>query len=975
MDSVFEEKLSIFVGTNGVSVENVAEVSTNNNVEFILESRLSENVYENKTPEIKGKSWIVQDNLNLGKDSRELSICETRALMIVKATNIAMSNNIDKKIMMWLIDQLRFGSSIPFRLRYFDSDKETLSYLLHEYLKYVGKEISKKDGDNFVNGFSATHSQLGLYLGVCSSLRYYGECVIALLTESMSYPLCFLTHISTISTEGLFETTKDIKWLLEDSKISRESKWENKLLGIKLTNIVCSLGSFQDSVESLCKCLKKFLLKNSNTVSYKGIENSIEYIELMPIVEPTKRLMLSLSNLRRSCLEFMKEFIPTIKVNVASSAYSDFKLDEQVSVKGLDIFKMINTCKPIKQIDIEYLNSKIDYFESETKTIENSIHVLDSSDGDLSRMIFSIKKLIDSNLEMFTILNLVSIQELSGKNFQQYTIGVEKAKKKGKTEITLTSHESKNIHLFRILILDFLTELEGDQCLYEKLFSNLRDSSIHRLFKKLKLISTPQNQTLRIPKIPKGTQDVSPYKMSIKNIVFDTIKNVYRTHGAVEIDTPVFELKDTLLGKYGEDSKLIYDLKDQGGEQLSLRYDLTVPLARYVATSGLDHLKRFQIGKVYRRDEPQMSRGRFREFYQCDFDIVGKYDLMVADAEIINIATDVLSSFSNWIGKFVIKINHRQLLNGILEISDVPSEKFKAICSSIDKLDKETWENVRNEMINIKGLSAESADRIGRIINMSGKPLNLINEIKNNSEFMINENVKKAISDLELLFKYANNCIDYLSFDLSLARGLDYYTGVIYEAVIVNDSKSDGPMQTDNYVNNVNVGTIAAGGRYDELIGMFSQKSIPAVGFSVGVERIMSIIEKKLDNNVKVTNKGSFTDFLICNIGDPHIEYRFKIASLLWRNNISCEISSTGNGKLRKQLDFASNNNIPYCIIIGEDEIKKNTVQIKSIHNSNNNNEDNTSKEIQFDYILNYINDIFSTCGSTYSKFKTEFTK
>ncbi|KAH8740582.1 histidyl-tRNA synthetase [Cryptosporidium ryanae] len=974
MGSIFEERVSMFVDANGISVESISEVSTNSNIELVLESRLSEDTSENVNPKLNGDVWTIEDNLDLRKPSRELDVCETRALIIVKATNMAMNKNISKKILIWLIDQLKRGPSIPFRLKYFDSDRETLSYLLYEYLKSVGECIPKTEGEYFVNGFSATHSQLGFYLGVCSSLRYYIECVIALLMESMSYPLCFLAHISALSTEGLLEVAKDIRWLLEDSKIQRESKWTNKSLGIKLINVICSLGNFQNSIESSSKCLKRFLSKSSTTVSYKGIENSINYIELMPIMEPIRGFMLSLVSLRKSCFEFLEELVPTVKESITPLEYSNFELDKQVSVKGLDISQIMNTCEPIKQKDIEYLNLKIDYFKKETETIKSHVSVSDGLEENLSGIILSIKKLIDSNLEMFTILNLVSLQELSGKNLLQYTTNVEKAKKKGKTEITLSSHESRNIHAFRVLMLDFISKIDNNQRLYEKLFGGLRGSSLYKLFRRLKLISTPQNQILRIPKIPKGTQDVSPYKMSIKNLVFENIKNIYRVHGAVEIDTPVFELKETLLGKYGEDSKLIYDLKDQGGEQLSLRYDLTVPLARYIATSGLDHIKRFQIGKVYRRDEPQMSRGRFREFYQCDLDIVGKYDLMVADAEIINIATEVLSSFSNWIGKFIIKVNHRQLLNGILEISGVPSEKFKMICSSIDKLDKETWVNVKHEMINIKGLSTDSADKIGKIINMSGKPLDLINTIKANNDLISNCNIEKAISDLELLFKYTHNCIDYLSFDLSLARGLDYYTGVIYEAVIVNDDESFKNASDSNYIN---VGTIAAGGRYDELIGMFSQKSIPAVGFSVGVERIMSIIEKKLENSAKSPNKGSFTDFLICNIGDSYIEYRFKVASLLWKNHISCEISYIGNGKLRKQLDFASNNNIPYCIIIGEDEFKKNTVQIKLIQNNNSNNEgNNTSKEIEFDGILNYINNVlFSTSISTYSKFKSEFTR
>ena len=183
------------------------------------------------------------------------------------------------------------------------------------------------------------------------------------------------------------------------------------------------------------------------------------------------------------------------------------------------------------------------------------------------------------------------------------------------------------------------------------------------------------------------------------------IKNVYKQHGAVEIDTPVFELKETLLGKYGEEGgKLIYDLEDQGGELLSLRYDLTVPFARFMGLNNIQKLKRFHIGKVYRRDQPNMNKGRFREFYQCDFDIAGKSDDLLADSEVLLIMSKILKKFDL---EFKIKISHRFLLEAIIECSDCDLKKFKTICSSIDKLDKEPWEKVENELIFEKGLKKE----------------------------------------------------------------------------------------------------------------------------------------------------------------------------------------------------------------------------------------------------------------------------
>ena len=160
----------------------------------------------------------------------------------------------------------------------------------------------------------------------------------------------------------------------------------------------------------------------------------------------------------------------------------------------------------------------------------------------------------------------------------------------------------------------------------------------------------------------------------------------------------LFELKETLTGKYGEDSKLIYDLQDQGGELLALRYDLTVPFARYVASEHLHSIKRFHMAKVYRRDQPQMSRGRYREFYQCDFDIAGEYALMIPDAEVLTVVCEILSALD--IGQFTVKVNHRKFLDAMVDLAGCEKRKFKSICSSIDKLDKEPWEKVKQELIN-----------------------------------------------------------------------------------------------------------------------------------------------------------------------------------------------------------------------------------------------------------------------------------
>lgn len=189
-------------------------------------------------------------------------------------------------------------------------------------------------------------------------------------------------------------------------------------------------------------------------------------------------------------------------------------------------------------------------------------------------------------------------------------------------------------------------------------------------------------------KVPKGTKDHHPRDMLLRDRIFSTITRIFKLHGAVTIDTPVFELKHILSGKYGEDSKLIYDLEDQGGELCSLRYDLTVPFARFLAMNSKEYpnLKRYHIAKVYRRDQPAMTKGRMREFYQCDFDIAGQSDPMVADAEVLTIVSEVLSALE--VGEFTIKLNHRKLLDGIFELSGVPEDKIRTISSAVDKLDK-----------------------------------------------------------------------------------------------------------------------------------------------------------------------------------------------------------------------------------------------------------------------------------------------
>ncbi|KAK1904163.1 Histidine--tRNA ligase cytoplasmic, partial [Dissostichus eleginoides] len=268
------------------------------------------------------------------------------------------------------------------------------------------------------------------------------------------------------------------------------------------------------------------------------------------------------------------------------------------------------------------------------------------------------------------------------------------------------------------------------------------DEEVSKLLQLKAQIGEDDGKHQMVLKTAKGTRDYNPKQMAIREKVFNTILGCFKRHGAETIDTPVFELKETLTGKYGEDSKLIYDLKDQGGELLSLRYDLTVPFARYLAMNKITNIKRYHIAKVYRRDNPAMTRGRYREFYQCDFDIAGQYDAMIPDAECLKIVYEILSELD--IGDFRIKVNDRRILDGMFAVCGVPDDKFRTICSTVDKLDKMPWEEVRKEMVSEKGLSEEAADQIGEYVSLKGEAPNS----QTSAEVMYKKN-PKLLSQLQ----------------------------------------------------------------------------------------------------------------------------------------------------------------------------------------------------------------------------------
>jgi len=423
-------------------------------------------------------------------------------------------------------------------------------------------------------------------------------------------------------------------------------------------------------------------------------------------------------------------------------------------------------------------------------------------------------------------------------------------------------------------------------------------------------------------KTPKGTVDFGPWQMAIRERVFNTIKGVFKRHGGVTIETPVFELRDTLTGKYGEDSKLIYDLADQGGELCSLRYDLTVPFARFMASNRtIKTIKRYHIARVYRRDQPSINRGRYREFYQCDFDIAGQFDVMMPDAEVLKIATEILDELD--IGPYVLKVNHRLLLDGMLELCGVPADQFRPICSAIDKLDKMTWEQVRDEMVNGKNLDPAAADRIKEFVVLSGKPKELLQKLVDEKRFEGSKNAQEALNQLATLFDYleAYNISDKCVFDLSLARGLDYYTGLIFEGITL-DKK-------------IGVGSIAGGGRYDGLIGMFGKQAVPSVGFSVGVERVFTIIETKEKKKKKGedTVRTSETQILVVSPDSGLVLERMKICQELWAAGIKAELVNKTNPKMKAQLSYADEHGIQGAVIVGASEFQQGLVAVKDLKN------------------------------------------
>ncbi|XP_025873421.1 histidine--tRNA ligase, mitochondrial isoform X2 [Vulpes vulpes] len=399
-----------------------------------------------------------------------------------------------------------------------------------------------------------------------------------------------------------------------------------------------------------------------------------------------------------------------------------------------------------------------------------------------------------------------------------------------------------------------------------------------------------QEKSNFVIKTPKGTRDLSPQQMVVREKILDMVIDCFKRHGAKRLDTPAFELKEMLTEKYGEDSGLIYDLKDQGGELLSLRYDLTVPFARYLAMNKVKRMKRYQVGKVWRRESPTIVQGRYREFCQCDFDIAGQFDPMIPDAECLKIMCEVLSGLQ--LGDFLIKI---------------------------------PWKDVRHEMVAKKGLAPEVADRIGDYVQRHGG-VSLVEEMFQDSRLSQNKQALEGLGDLRLLFEYLTlfGIAEKISFDLSLARGLDYYTGVIYEAVLLQT-----PAQAEECLS---VGSVAAGGRYDGLVGVFDPKghTVPCVGLSIGVERIFAILEERMKTaGLKI--RTTETQVFVATPQKNFLHERLKLISELWDAGIKAELLYKNNPKLLTQLHYCEHMGIPLVVIIGEQELKEGVIKLRSV--------------------------------------------
>ena len=414
------------------------------------------------------------------------------------------------------------------------------------------------------------------------------------------------------------------------------------------------------------------------------------------------------------------------------------------------------------------------------------------------------------------------------------------------------------------------------------------------------------------PSIPKGTRDFGQVEMARRNYIFDTIKGVFQLYGFQQIETPSMENLSTLMGKYGEEGdKLLFRIQNSGEKaalapEKGLRYDLTVPFARYVVQHREEIVfpfKRFQIQPVWRADRPQ--KGRYREFYQCDVDVIGS-DSLLGELELIQIVEEVYRRLGI---RVCLHINNRKILAGIAEVIGAP-DKMIDITVAIDKLDKIGVEAVNAELLE-RGLNNEQVAALQPILNLSGSTAEKLTALK--TILATSETGLKGVDEMEEVFRLLETvgCQLSIELDLCLARGLNYYTGAIFEVKALD----------------AQIGSITGGGRYDNLTGIFGLPNVSGVGISFGADRIYDVLTE-LDLFPKELL--SATQVLFATFGDAELNYALSWAKALRARNIAVEVYPEPT-KMKKQMGYADDKRIPYVAIVGGNEMETNTVMLKNM--------------------------------------------
>lgn len=420
---------------------------------------------------------------------------------------------------------------------------------------------------------------------------------------------------------------------------------------------------------------------------------------------------------------------------------------------------------------------------------------------------------------------------------------------------------------------------------------------------------------------PTGTIDLLQSDIEIREFIFNQAKNVLNLRGATQIETPVIELFSTVENLYGEEfNKLVYNLNDEG-QKLILRYDLTVPLARFVGNNGLIKFKRFQYGKVYRRDNPQIQKGRFREFYQFDYDIIGDdQESYSNDFEMLETLNEILE---NIIGSntFIVKINHKNIVINILKLIGVEENLFPLVFSALDKLDKKSFNEIKVELQQ-KGLSDKTINSLENIyLEITKTECDFLELLEKLKSFGINdEKTFENLSKIDIFIKKLN--LSHFKFDPFLIRGMDYYTGILYEVVY----KDTSIIST----------TIAAGGRYDNMIGKFSTRgNIPAIGMSLGVERLVKILEQ---TKFKQNSSEKVPQIFVATVGKNMVVDRIVLCNYLRKMGYFTISSDLAEPDMRQQFSIVFEKYskiIPVMIIIGGKEIESNLLTIKDVNKKN----------------------------------------